>query len=75
MQTAVEWLVEQIKLTYDKEHRLPIAYILSLTEEAKEMEREIAISFHKWMQINDTEQNAEKYANYSDEDMFDEFLK
>ena len=40
MVTAVEWLQNQIKLTYDKEHRLPIAYILSLIKQAKEMEKQ-----------------------------------
>ena len=66
MQTAVEWFYDQITRS---------SWDYTTFEEAKEMEREIAITFHQWMQINDTEQNAEKYANHSDEDMFDEFLK
>jgi hypothetical protein len=66
MQTAVEWFYDQITRS---------SWDYTTFEEAKEMEREIAITFHQWMQINNTEQNAEKYANYSDEDMFDEFLK
>ena len=70
MQTAVEYINEYIKNNLFIDNNL-----LQVFEEAKEMEREIAITFHKWMQINDTEQNAEKYANHSDEDMFDEFLK
>jgi len=71
MQTAVEWLWRwQMDNSFASFKEGVDAY-----KEAKEMEREIAISFHQWMQINDTEQNAEKYANYSDEDMFDEFLK
>ena len=65
-QTAVEWFYDQITRS---------SWDYTTVEEAKEMEREVAITFHKWMQINDTEQNAEKYVNYSDEDMFDEFLK
>ena len=40
MVTAIEWLEEQIKITYDKEHRLPIAYILFIIEKAKAMEKE-----------------------------------
>lgn len=67
-QTAVEWLVEQLPIRMQN-------YLQKDIEEAKEMEREIAISFHQWMQINDIEQNAEKYVNYSDKNMFDEFLK
>ena len=35
----------------------------------------IAIEFHIWMRKNDIEDNAEKYANFTDEDMFQEFLK
>jgi hypothetical protein len=71
MQTAVDW----IKKLYDNRPAYEEFITDEEFEEAKEMEREIAITFHQWMQINDTEQNAEKYANYSDEDMFDEFLK
>ena len=38
-QTAVEWLQEKVKETYSKENRLPLAYILDLINQAKEMER------------------------------------
>jgi len=36
---------------------------------------EYSILFHKWMLKEDTENNAEKYANFTDKDMFDAFLK
>ncbi len=39
-QTAVEWLQDKIKETYDKEGKLPLAYILDLVRQAKEMEKE-----------------------------------
>ena len=34
-----------------------------------------AIEFHRWMMKNDTIENADKYFHWSDEDMFNEFLK
>ena len=37
--------------------------------------KEIAIEFHKWMRENDTLSNAERFFHYTDEDMFNEFLK
>ncbi len=39
-QTAVNWLQDKIKETYDKEGKLPLAYILDLVRQAKEMEKE-----------------------------------
>ena len=63
-QTAVEWLIEQ-KLSRPWEE---------IVEEAKAMEKEQIIAFHKWMLVNDTEQNAEKYFHYTDENMWHEFL-
>lgn len=38
--TALEWLEQRIKDTYDKEGKLPIAYTLDLIRQAKEMEKE-----------------------------------
>ena len=38
--TAVEWLDKQLKDTYDKEGKLPLAYTLDLVKQAKQMERE-----------------------------------
>ena len=38
------------------------------------LEQEQSIAFHKWMLQNDTEQNAEKYFHYTDENMWHEFL-
>lgn len=39
-QTAVEWLEQQLKDTYDKEGKLPLAYTLDLVRQAKQMEKE-----------------------------------
>lgn len=38
--TAVEWLEQQLKDTYDKEGKLPLAYTLDLVRQAKQMEKE-----------------------------------
>ncbi len=35
----------------------------------------LPVRFHKWMLENDTEANAERFANYEDEDMYREFLR
>ena len=39
-QTAVEWLEQQLKDTYDKEGKLPLAYTLDLVRQSKQMEKE-----------------------------------
>ncbi len=36
--TAVEWLQDKIKETYDKEGKLPLGYVLNLVSQAKAME-------------------------------------
>ncbi len=38
--TAIEWLEQQLKDTYDKEGKLPLAYTLDLVRQAKQMEKE-----------------------------------
>lgn len=34
-----------------------------------------AIAFYKWMLVNDTVENASKWFHYTDEDMYQEFIK
>ena len=68
-QTAVEWLLIQI-------HKHCNSYGLSfekILEQAKAMEKEQMIDFHKWMIENDTAQNAEKYFHFTDSDMLHEY--
>lgn len=36
---------------------------------------EIAIEFYRWMLESDTQENAEKWFGYSDEDMFNYFME
>ena len=39
-QTAISWLKDKLKETYDKEGKLPLAYTLHLVEQAKEIEKD-----------------------------------
>ena len=36
---------------------------------------ELAIEFYKWMLKNDTQENADKWLHYTDEDMFRAFIE
>jgi len=45
-QTAIEWLKDKLKETYDKEGKLPLAYTLHLVEQAKQIEKEQLINAH-----------------------------
>ena len=38
--TAVSWLQQKIKETYNKEGKLPLGYVLNLISQAKAMEKE-----------------------------------
>lgn len=40
-----------------------------------EITEQIAIEFWLWMRENDTPKNSEMYVNFTDKDMFQEFLK
>lgn len=53
--TALEWLEQRIKDTYDKEGKLPIAYTLDLVKQAKEIEESRKLDpeyMRKWIQKN-----------------------
>ena len=39
-ETAIDWLKDKIKETYEKEKKLPLGYILYLINEAKKIEKE-----------------------------------
>jgi hypothetical protein len=45
-QTAIEWLKEKVKETYDKEGKLPLGYILNLIAQAKAIEAEQIVKAH-----------------------------
>ena len=71
MKTAMQELWEWIDANYHEDSfNLNDAKEISL-----QREQDTAIKFHRWMLKNDTEQNAEIYFHYSDNDMWNEFLK
>ena len=72
-QTAVEFLLSELDIVKLIE-REKLTMAAEVVRQAKQMEKEQLIAFHKWMLQNDTEQNTEKYFHYSDEDMWYEFL-
>ena len=83
--TAVEYLGFQINLNPTTIHKnentndwtitIKINELNEIYKQAKELEKERIIDFYKWMKNNDTEQNAEQYFHYTDEDMLNEYLK
>jgi hypothetical protein len=68
--TAVNWLLDT--LGYNENMGGGVQEII---EQAKEMEREQMIKFHKWMLETDTEQNADKYFHFTNSDMLNEYYK
>ena len=71
-QTAVEWFQDQIIKIVNGTCELSEIQIFN---QAKEMEKEQIIKFHKWMIENDTPENAERFFHFSDTDMLNEYLK
>lgn len=64
--TAVSWLKEKIKETYEKEGKLPLAYTLYLVEQAKEIERKQRIKDYNVGYLDakcNHVQDAENYLN------------
>ena len=70
---AVEWLIKEIKA--NDWWYLPESMKQDIFDQAKEIEKEQMIGFHKWMLENDIEANAETFFGYSDTDMLNEYLK
>jgi hypothetical protein len=72
--TAVHWLAEQIEC-FGNKHELQMSWatLEELCEQAKELEKNRMIEFHKWMIENDTVQNAEKHFHFTDSDMLNEY--
>jgi len=68
-QTAVEWLIIQMHTHWTNED----VTFQTLLEQAKEMEKDRMIEFHKWMIENDTAKNAEKHFHFTDSDMLHEY--
>ena len=69
-QTVVEWFQDQIIKIVNGTCDLSE---IQIYEQAKKMEKERMIEFHKWMIENDTVQNAEKHFHFTDSDMLHEY--
>ena len=69
-QTAVEWFQDQIIKIVNGTCDLSE---IQIYEQAKELEKNRMIEFHKWMIENDTAQNAEKHFHFTDSDMLHEY--
>jgi hypothetical protein len=74
---SIEWLIDQMisKGYFDGNKPLSFTNLDHLQQQAKEMEMDNAIAFHKWMKREDHVINSEKYFHYSDKDMYNEYLK
>lgn len=68
--TAVEWTASKMNAVYWSDEEFD-----SIVEQAKKIEKEQMLMFHKWMKEVDTHENAERFFHYTDEDMLNEFLK
>lgn len=44
-------------------------------EQFQEEKDKFAVEFHRWMRVNDTQINREKYFHFTDRDMLNEFKK
>lgn len=64
--------IEDFAKTYSEVYDI---YEPQLITEVTILAREIAVDFHKWMVDNDTEEQAENWFHFSDNDMFHHFLE
>lgn len=78
MKTAVEQLIEEMQsysYKVSKEGNLDMVaafdYAIGIAKKYKEKEKEQMLNFYMWMRMNE---NSEKYVDYSDEDVFKEYL-
>jgi hypothetical protein len=67
--TPVQRLADYVRSRYETTQVFE-----NLVSNLIEKEKRELISFHKWMLQNDTADNAEAFANYSDKDMVDHYL-
>ena len=69
-QTAVDWLEDN--LIGNPFSEKDFAHNVNIFKQAKEMEKEQMLNFYMWMRMNE---KAEEYFHYTDDDMFEEYLK
>jgi hypothetical protein len=53
----------------------PTVYETHRKEKEQAEKEKFAIEFHRWMRVNETQANSEKYFHYTDKDMLNEFKK
>jgi hypothetical protein len=76
MKTAMQELIDKIILESNSDkptfqQKYILIWVKYMAEELLEKEKEQMLNFYMWMRMNE---NTEKYLDYSDEDMFKEYL-
>jgi len=72
MKTAVQELIEMMEDAKEKKLDLIDWLVIMKVYSTEKKERYQMLNFYMWMRMNE---KAEKYLNYSDEDMLNEYLK
>lgn len=66
--SAIDYLTGQLRKPFKE-------WDEDIYDKSKNVEKQNMVNFHRWMKKNDTPENAERYAGYSDNDMLEEYLK
>jgi hypothetical protein len=72
MKTAVQELIEMMEDAKSKKFDKIDWLVIMKVYSTEKKERYQMLNFYMWMRMNE---KAEKYLNYSDEDMLNEYLK
>jgi hypothetical protein len=60
-ETAVQWLRSKIKETYEKEGKVPLAYLLSLVNKAEKKEEELIVMAYRADRYPCSDEDAQDY--------------
>jgi hypothetical protein len=74
-QTAIEWLREKIKETYDKEGKLPLGYVLNLLSQAKAVEAEQIIEAYRSGRVDQQSDRKDRAYNTMADEYYQETYK
>ena len=74
-QTAIEWLKEKIKETYDKEGKLPLGYVLNLLSQAKAVEAEQIIEAYRSGRVDQQSDRKDRAYNTMADEYYQETYK
>ena len=72
MKTAIQELVEKMEDAKSQKLNLIDWLLIIKVYGLERKEKDIMLNFYMWMRMNE---RAEKYIDYSDEDMLNEYLK